>query len=144
MQEPAPFTTPYPLPGGSYRISAAENAAVCAAVGATPRQDGRAHPIFYYLATQNGMGITVGGLFDLCQFDPADGPLMVSTKVQFHDPILVDADYLVRGEIIGLTRKPSRTFGAVDLFEFALRLERPEGGVVSECVNAWVLPRRAA
>ena len=144
MPEAPPFATPYALPGGRYCISAAENAAVCAAVGARPREDGRAHPIFYYLATQNGMGITVGGLFDLCRFAPADGPLMVSTKVNFHAPILVDEDYAVHGEIIGLTRKPSKTFGAVDLFEFALRLERTAGGVVSECVNAWVLPRKAA
>jgi len=144
MSQHPPFAVPYPLPGGPYRISAAENEAVCRAVGASARADGRAHPIFYYIATQNGMGVSVGDLFELCQFDPADGPLMVSTRVEFHQPILTDEDYLVSGEIIGLTRRPSRTFGEADLFEFALRLTATNGEKIVECVNAWLLPRKAA
>ncbi|GAM97756.1 hypothetical protein U91I_01385 [alpha proteobacterium U9-1i] len=143
MAHSPPFAVPYKLPGGPYRISTAENEAVCGAVGAAPRH-GRAHPIFFYIATQNGMGVTVGDLFDLCQFDPADGPLMVSTRAVFHQPIRTDTDYVVSGEIIGLTRKPSRTFGAADLFEFALRLATPSGDQIAECVNAWMLPRKAA
>lgn len=144
MAESPPFAIPYKLPGGPYRISTAENEAVCGAVGASPRSAGRAHPIFFYIATQNGMGITVGELFDLCRFDPADGPLMVSTRAAFHQPIRTETDYVVSGEIIGLTRKPSRTFGAVDLLEFVLRLTAPNGEAVVECVNAWMLPRKAA
>lgn len=143
MEQAPPFALPYPLPGGHYRISERENALVCRAVGATPRRDGRAHPIFFYLATQNGMGVSVGDLFDLCHFDPADGPLMVATRARFLKPIRVERDYAVSGEITGLTRKPSRSFGAADLFEFALRLAELDGDPVVECVNAWLLPRKA-
>ncbi len=144
MQEHAPFALPYPLPGGRYRISTEENARVCRAVGAEPRKDRRAHPVFFYIATQSGMGASVQDLFDLCRFDPSDGPLMVKTRADFARPLFVERDYAVSGEIIGLTRKPSRTFGAADLFEFVLRLDDSDGARAVECTNTWLLPRRNA
>jgi hypothetical protein len=130
------------FPGGVYRISRAENEALCAAVGAAPDPDGRAHPIFYYIATQAGMGLSVGALLALCDFDVADGPLMVGGSVAFLGDLRVDETYNVTGEIVSLVRKPSRAFGAVDLLTFTLSLGGAAAVPVATCTNQWVLPRR--
>lgn len=132
------------FPGGTYRITRQENAALCEAVGTVPDPNGRAHPIFYYVATQVGMGMTVAGLLDLCDFDVNDGPMMTGSSASFAGDLLIETDYRIDGEIVSLTRKPSRTFGFADTLRFRLRMT-PGGGVpVLECVNEWILPRRQA
>lgn len=129
------------FPGGTYRISRAENEELCAAVGAVPDPEGWAHPIFYYIATQVGMGLSVAELLAKCDFDVADGPLMVGSNATFHQQLKVDLTYEVSGQIDSLVRKPSRAFGAMDLLTFTLKLT--EGGTpVLTCTNQWVLPRR--
>ncbi len=133
---------PYKLPGGRVCITREENARVCKAIYAEEFADGRAHPIYYYIATQRGMGVSVEELLGLCDFDVADGPLMISTRVRFHRQILTEQAYEVSGQIVSLKRKSSRTFGKMDLLEFALRLSLPEDETVIECVNSWALPRR--
>ena len=136
----APDGTPFP--GGIYRIGRAENEALCAAIGAEPDSGRRAHPIFYYIATQAGMGLSVGELLALCDFDVADGPLMVGSDVNFQGDLLVEEDYMVAGRIDALVRKPSRAFGAVDMLSFTLTLKDGAGKRVLSCTNRWVLPRR--
>src|ERR1700722_10693536 len=122
---------PTRFPGGRFRITRDENAAFCDAAGATPDPDGRAHPIFYYIATQAAMGISVADLCALCDFDVADGPMMASSNVEFLGELAVDQDYEVGGEILSLIRKPSRTFGAVDLLTYRLTLTADSAEVVS-------------
>lgn len=124
-----------------YTISAADNARVCRLVGVEPDADGGAHPIFFYIATQVGMGMTVAGLCAACEFDLEKGPLMASSKVEFLGPLRVATPYDVRGEILGLTRKPSRKLGVMDLLEYQLRLHTAGGDVVLKTTNVWVLPR---
>jgi hypothetical protein len=130
------------LPGGHYRITAEENALFCGAVGSLADPDGRADPIFYYIATQAAMGVSVEQLCAICDFDVAAGPMMAQSKVDFDDELMVDRDYLVSGEILSLTRKASRTFGALDLLVYRLTMSTPEGRRVAQCINQWVLPRR--
>lgn len=132
------------FPGGRYRISREENLALCAAVEALPDPAGRAHPIFYYIASQSAMGLSVAELCALCDFDVADGPMITQSNAAFDGELWVDREYRVSGEIASLVRKPSRTFGAVDVLTFILRLEGPDGGAGASCTNQWVLPRREA
>jgi hypothetical protein len=129
------------FPGGTYRISRQDNAALCEAVGASADPDGRAHPIFYYVATQVGMGMTVADLLALYDFDVADGPMMTGSNASFAGELLVETDYRVAGEIVSLTRKPSRTFGFADILRFRLTLGRDDEKPTLECVNEWILPR---
>jgi hypothetical protein len=130
------------FPGGTYRIAQAENDALCRAVGAAPDPDGRAHPIYYYIAAQAGMGLSVDALLALCDFDVADGPLMTGSNAAFEGELMVERTYTVTGEIASLVRKPSRAFGAVDLLSFNLALADETGAKVAACTNQWVLPRR--
>jgi hypothetical protein len=129
------------FPGGTYRIARQDNEALCEAVGAAPDPDGRAHPIFYYIATQVGMGMTVAELLALCDFDVADGPMMTGSNASFEGELMVETDYRVAGEIVSLTRKPSRTFGFADILRFRLTLSREGAQPTLECVNEWILPR---
>lgn len=129
------------FPGGTYRISREENAALCAAVGVDTARDGRAHPIFYYIATQVGMGMTVAELLAACDFDIADGPMMTGSEVIFTDELRTETDYRVDGLIQSLTPRPSRTFGTADILCFRLTLASPDGTAVLVCVNEWILPR---
>lgn len=123
-------------------ISAEENRALCATVNAEPATDGSAHPVYYYIATQVGMGQTVAGLCDICEFDVEIGPMMAGSKVNFQRPLMTDQPYFVSGEIQSITRKPSRKLGVMDLMVYELRLVLPDGTPVLSTTNSWVLPRR--
>jgi hypothetical protein len=88
------------------------------------------------------MGISVAELLALCDFDVADGPLMVGSEVSFQGELRIDQDYGVTGKINSLVRKPSRAFGAVDLLSFELSLLNHDNAPIVTCTNQWVLPRR--
>lgn len=125
-----------------YTISAEENRALCRSINAEPASDGSAHPIYYYIATQVGMGATVAGLCEICQFDVQVGPMMATSSVEFHEPLMTEQPYRVEGEILGINRKASRKLGVMDIVEYQLRLVKPDGTRVLSTTNAWVLPRR--
>jgi hypothetical protein len=125
-------------------ISAAENAALCRCLGVEPDTGGEAHPSYYYSATQVGMGLTVAELCARCAFDVEDGPMLASSEAEFHAPLLTETPYRVRGEIVSLTRKASRTLGTMDLLHYRLRLVGPDGTTAVETTNVWVLPRGTA
>jgi len=125
-----------------YVISSDENRALCESIGVAPATDGSAHPIYFFIATQVGMGMTVAGLCNACEFDVEEGPLMASSKVNFSLPLMTNQPYLVVGEIVGLTRKRSRKLGVMDMLDYELRLTLPNGTPVLKTNNVWVLPRR--
>ena len=125
-----------------YAISETENRELCASIGVAPASDGSAHPIFFYIATQVGMGKTVAGLCEACEFDVADGPMMGASRVRFSTPLMVNQPYMVEGEILSLTRKQSRKMGVMDVLEFELRLRIAGQAPAVANVNTWMLPRR--
>lgn len=131
------------LPGGRYRIAREEAALFAEAVGAEP-SDEIAHPAFFFVATQGAMGVSVDELLAMCAFKAEDGPLLTNMRAELAAPLRVDADYTVAGEIVRLVRKPSRTFGTVDVLTFRLDLIDADRQRVARVTNTWMLPRRAA
>jgi hypothetical protein len=125
-----------------YVISAEENRALCESTGVPPAADGSAHPIYFYIATQVGMGMTVAGLCAACDFNVDDGPMMASSKVTFQRPLYTGQAYRVTGRVVSLVRKPSRKLGVMDMLEYLLELSLPDGTPVLCTTNVWVLPRR--
>jgi hypothetical protein len=125
-----------------YVISADENRVLCESTGVAPAADGTAHPIYFYIATQVGMGMTVAGLCAACEFDVEDGPMMASSKVAFSHPLIIGQPYRITGRIVSLVRKPSRKLGVMDMLEYLLELSLPDGTPVLSTTNVWVLPRR--
>lgn len=124
-----------------YVIAAEENRVLCQSMGIEPEPGGEAHPIYYYIATQIGMKTTVAELCAICQFDVADGPMLANSTVRFVRPLRTGEAYRVRGHILGLTRKRSRTLGLMDILDYHLELLLPDDSVAAEVTNAWVLPR---
>ena len=131
------------LPGGQYRITAEDNQQLCAALHTVAASDGSAHPIYAYIATQSGMGLSVEELLRLCDFDAADGPMLGTSNAQYHAPLMTDETYRIDGSILGLTRKHSRKLGTIDILEYRLRMSRTSGEPVLEVTNTWILPRRS-
>ena len=124
-------------------ISAEDNAALCRSTGVEPATDGTAHPIWFFVASQVGMGRSVAGICEACDFDVNDGPMMTSSRVNFSQLIRTGVAYRVEGEIKGLTRKRSRSLGIMDLMEYELRLVgADDGATVLITTNGWALPRR--
>jgi hypothetical protein len=147
--QPAPNLPPPPQVAGvslngstDYVISAEENRALCESTGVAPAGDGSAHAIYFFIATQVGMGMTVAGLCAACDFDVAEGPMMASSKVRFSRPLITGQPYRVTGRIVSLVRKPSRKLGVMDMLEYLLELSLPDGTPVLSTTNVWVLPRR--
>ena len=144
----APYPAPPDVAGRSlsgsepYVISAEENAALCRASGIEPAVDGSAHPAYAYIAGQVGMAITVAELCALCDFDIDLGPMITGSSFRFEQALMTGTPYCVSGEILSLTRKPSRAFGIMDLLEFELRLIGDDGALVASARNTWALPRR--
>lgn len=140
---PPPAVAGLSLSGTStYVISADENRALCSTLEATPAADGSAHPVYFFIATQVGMGMTVAELCRVCDFDVEDGPMIASSTVTFSRPLMTQQGYRVTGEIVSLTRKRSRTFGVMDSLTYVLRLALSDGTPVLETSNVWMLPRR--
>lgn len=140
---PPPQVAGFSLAGSEpYTISAAENGALCASIGVEPAVDGTAHPIYFYIATQVGMGQTVAGLCQVCEFNVEDGPMMAGSKATFQRPLRTGQAYHITGEIVSLIRKPSRKLGIMDMLEYVLRLSLPDGTPVLSTTNVWVLPRK--
>ncbi len=126
---------------GTITISAEENRALCQTMGVEPDANGQAHPSYFYIATQIGMGLTVAELCAACDFAVENGPMMASSGAVFHHPIMTGQPYRVRGAVMGLDRKQSRKLGAMDLLDYRLRLETLDGTCIVETRNVWVLPR---
>lgn len=125
-----------------YVIDPEENAALCRALGTEPDPKGRAHHIYYFIATQVGMGSSVSGICEICHFDVDDGPMIGASKVEFQAPLWTAQPYVVRGEIRNLVRKPSRKLGVIDVLDYQLRLLHPDGALVLTSTNSWILPRK--
>lgn len=139
---PPPNVRGFRLDGsGTYVITPEENAALCRSVGAEPASDGTAHPIYYFIATQLGTGPTVDEFLGACDFDVADGPMVLGTAVSFNQPLKVATPYSVKGEFISLTRKQSRRIGVMDLLDYRLLLHDGDD-VVLEVTNTLALPRK--
>lgn len=139
---PPPTVAGISLDGAqAFVISAEQNAALCRSTGVEAAIDGTAHPIYSYIATQRAMGMTVDQLCAVCEFDVADGPMMVGTSLHFSAPLKVGTPYRVTGEIVSLLRKRSRKLGVMDLLEYKLRMH-DAAAVVLEATNSWVLPRK--
>ena len=140
---PAPNVAGTKLDGTKiFEIPPEENSALCLSTGIEASSDGRAHPIYYYIATQVAMGQTVAGLCAVCEFDVDDGPMMGSSSVRFEGTLRTSVPYRVTGEILSLVRKRSRKLGVMDVLTYRLGLHEVDGEKVLETDNVWVLPRK--
>lgn len=138
---PLPDVAGHSLDGATYLITAEENEILCHSLGSEPDAQGKAHPVYFYISSQVGMGVSVKGLCAICDFDVEDGPMMGGSEAQFFEPLMTEQVYQIRGNIVSLVRKQSRKLGWMDLLEYQLHLDLPDGRRACTVTNTWVLPR---
>lgn len=129
------------LTPGRIAISAAEATSFCELLG-TPAVGDALHPIYVYVATQRGLGMSVAEVCALADFDIADGPMLGNIDFQYSAPMLPDTEYRVEGTIIDIVRKEGRSAGVFDLLQFEERLVADDGTVVASSRSSFVLPRK--
>ncbi|MGM7678562.1 hotdog fold domain-containing protein [Microbacterium sp. A94] len=134
------------LPGtalttGTVSIPAAEAPLLVDVLG-PPGPVDELHPIYAYLATQRGIGMSVGEVCALAHFDIDDGPMLGSVQFEYVAPMRPDTEYRVEGTILGITRKQGRAAGIFDLLDFEERLVDDDGNMVASARLSFVLPRK--
>lgn len=135
--EHLPGTT---LPEGAFTITEEEQARLAEALGSP--SDGSTHPVWAYIATQRGIGISVADLCALADYDVHDGPMLGSVEMTYARPIEVGVRYRVTGEVVDIVRKQGRKAGTFDVMTFSERLIAPDGAEVASSTNTFILPRR--
>jgi acyl dehydratase len=132
-----------PLPSGTFTITPEENRRLAGVLGAEP-DDATAHPLWAYVATQRGIGVSVADLCALADFDVADGPMLGSVDMELHAPVRLGVEYRVTGEVLDIVRKEGRKTGPFDVMTYRERLLDAGGAEVVTTTNTFILPRRAA
>ena len=131
------------LPEGTFTITEEDDRRVHAVVGGQPRDGGLAHPLWAYIAAQRGIGIGVADICALASFDVSDGPMLGSSHLEYHRPIMLGVPYRVTGQVLGIERKQG-SIGTFDVLEFREDLLCTDGELVASSTSTYILPRRDA
>ena len=129
------------LPEGLFTINDDDERRVAHVVGAHPTGSDDAHPLWAYIATQRGIGISVADICKLADFDVNDGPMLGSSHLEYHAPLRPGVNYRVTGEVLGMERKRGSS-GSFDVLEFREELHAPDGQTVCASTSTYILPRR--
>jgi hypothetical protein len=132
-----------PLPEGTFTITAEEDRQLGEALGSPP-SDGTPHPVWAYIATQRGIGISVADLCALAEFDVADGPMLGTVDMTYARPLELGVEYRVTGEVVGIERKHGRKAGTFDIMTYRERLIAPDGTEAASSTNTFILRRPEA
>jgi hypothetical protein len=131
------------LPEGTFTITDEDEQRVLDVVGGERAADGSAHPLWAYIAPQRGIGISVGDLCALADFDVNDGPMLGSSQLEYHGSIRIGVPYRVTGEILDISRKQGSS-GTFDVMEFREDLRTASGELVASSTSTYILPRRTS
>lgn len=128
------------LTPGTIVIPPSEAELVTAVLG-TPAPADQLHPVYAYIASQRGIGISVAELCAIAGFDIDDGPMLGSIDFEYPGVMRAGVEYRVEGTILDITRKQGRAVGVFDLLLFQWRIVE-DGAVVTSCTCTFVLPRK--
>jgi len=136
------------LPGtalreGTFVITPEDEQRVREVVGGEPSADGSAHPLWAYIAPQRGIGTSVAEICALADFDVNDGPMLGSSHLEYHAPIMVGVSYRVTGEVLDINRKTG-SIGTFDVMAFREDLLDADGARVATSTSTYILPRKNA
>jgi hypothetical protein len=132
------------FPEGTYRIGGQRNADYVGAVhsgsaGLSASPD-VAHPVFGFLATHCGMGVTLEEFFTIVGATLEDGVLFGEGTLDFEDVVRTDTTYRVTGGIVRTARKVGRQTGTFDTI--TVRFELLDGDRrVCTSEETYVFPR---
>ena len=128
----------YQLPGGEYTISAAERSTVAAL---NEPLDTDPHPIFCCISSLKSLGVSIGELCTLCEFNLTDGPLLGECAVVFERAFREGIRYTCSATIESFERSRSLRHGVLDRLRFTVFIDEPQLGRVATVRYLWLLPR---
>ncbi|MER6981208.1 hypothetical protein [Streptomyces carpinensis] len=132
-----------PLPGGEYVIEPYVDWLLNDVVGGVV--DGHwAHPLFAYMATARGKGVTWDEVFEICGATAADGPMFGEHETELLRPLEVGERVTVSGRFTSAVRKEGRRTGVFDVIGFEVELRGADGATAARTRNSIVFPRRSA
>lgn len=118
------------------------HAALRSAIGAPGGDADRGvHPLYVFVLTQRGMGLSIADFLALCRCDPADGPMLGACEIRVSRAIRLGREYGVEAEITEARRTRGRRLGPFDLVTLEARMLDGEGQETASCSRAYVLPR---
>ncbi len=104
-----------------------------------------AHPSLGYFVGMQGVGLSIGELFDLMEATADSGVMFGETSLDFASTLRPGATYLCEAEIVDVERKHGRRAGTFDKMTFEIRVRDAESKEpVVTCSNTWVFPRAEA
>jgi hypothetical protein len=127
----------YRLPGGYFTVEQHQAEAVARLV----RAPHPAHPILSSVGSLKSLGVSIGALCALCEFELADGPLLGEFSVRFLSQLQPGLRYGISATIDSIERTHSRTLGVLDRLHFTVRFDDPSNARVAEARYLWLLPR---
>lgn len=132
------------FPGGQYTIESYIDWLVHDVVESGRRDGATAHPLFGFIATLLGKGMSLDDLFAICGASAEDGPMFGEHETELHRPLAVGETYAVTGKFTSAERKQGQKVGTFDIVGFELSLTDGKGRPAATIRNSFVFPRRAA
>lgn len=128
------------FPGGNYTVEPWR--AWLTADAALDQPDPElAHPLFAWLASAGGWGISWDDFFALVGASAGDGPMFGEHESELQRPLRVGETFGVSGEIVSVQRKHGRSAGTFDVVGYRVDLRDDAGEPVASCYNSVVFPR---
>ena len=125
------------FPGGRYRIEHWENFLLSDATGIEPLSGGLAHPVHLFHVAINGVGTSIGELFEL-----AGSRLGAPVTIDWYDwriqrPLREDETYSLSGGVTEFERTEPDRGPAFDSFTYEIALDGSHGTRVADVAFRW-------
>lgn len=130
----------YRFPDGVYTIDPGAHAKFIDAVGAKAPPDGHAHPLFAFLVSHCGMGMTFEEFMRLLGAPHDAGALFGQEDLVLERPLRVGETYTVRGEIVEARSARGERSGPIDLVTCGLDVLDGAGELVCRSLETYVIP----
>jgi hypothetical protein len=132
------------FPGGTYTLPGYLTWLWADAALAPPDAE-VAHPSLGYFVAMQGLGVSIGDIFDLFDATADSGVMFGETELEFAGILTPGATYAIEAEITGVERKSGRRAGVFDKLTFVSRVsDQDSGEPVVTNTNTWIFPRKEA
>jgi acyl dehydratase len=149
------------FPGGTRTVEHWENWLLTDCTQRAPMTDGLLHPVVLFHVPIQGVGTSIGELFELCGADGSPGSVtLLGYDWEYLAPLYEDVEYGADGGIVHVERDVDRDVDrdverdverhggadgrtAHDDITFSIELADPEGRLVARVTNRWRFGRGA-
>ena len=127
------------FPGGDYTVAHWENALLTDCTERAPMSGDLAHPIVLFHVPIQGVGMSIGQLFELGGGDGRAGSVtLLDYDWEYLLPVREHVTYHIEGGIVSADRtRDEHGVSVHDDIAFSIELCEPEGAVAARVTNRW-------